>query len=216
MIMNIHEKLSKIQGELKVPKNNYNSFGKYKFRNNDDILEAVKPIAFKYGCYVLQNDEMLLIGERYYIKATTSISDGENEISATAYAREDDQFKGMSLPQLSGSTSSYARKYSANGLFALDDNKDDDSRKPQQKKPVAKKKAELTQDEKNKKLAQYLADKTSSIKTKEQFNDTYDNFTAQKWWKDNESFCKNWMGTFKKQLELSLSEIKEIENAITK
>ena len=127
--MNINEKLMNIQSELKVPKNLYNSFGKYAYRNTETILEGLKPLLVKHKVIINISDEVVLIGERYYIKATATIIDidkGE-KLSATAYAREDENKKGMDLSQLSGSTSSYARKYALNGLLAIDDTKDSDS-----------------------------------------------------------------------------------------
>ena len=128
--MNVYEKLMNIQAELKAPKSQYNSFGKYKYRNLEDILEALKPLLNKYKAIVNVSDEMILIGDRYYVKATARIFDIEksNEyVESTAYAREDQDKKGMDLSQLSGSTSSYARKYALNGLFAIDDTKDSDT-----------------------------------------------------------------------------------------
>lgn len=128
--MNVYEKLMNIQGELKAPKSQYNSFGKYKYRNLEDILEALKPLLAKYKAIINISDEIELTGDRYYVKATARIFDIEksNEyVESTAYAREDENKKGMDLSQLSGSTSSYARKYALNGLFAIDDTKDSDS-----------------------------------------------------------------------------------------
>ena len=128
--MNIYEKLMQIQVDLKAPKNQFNNFGKYKYRNLEDILEALKPLLSKYTAVINITDEIVLIGERYYVKATATIINAEQgvqEISSTAYAREDESKKGMDLSQLSGSTSSYARKYALNGLFAIDDTKDSDT-----------------------------------------------------------------------------------------
>lgn len=124
---NIVEKLSAIQVELKAPKSNYNSFGKYNYRSCEDILEGVKPLLDKYRVALTLNDEIVLIGDRYYIKATATLYDGEQSLSATAYAREGNEQRGMSEAQLTGSTSSYARKYALNGLFSIDDVRDDDS-----------------------------------------------------------------------------------------
>ena len=123
------KKLTNIQSTLKAPKGQYNSFGKYKYRNAEDILEAVKPLLAKQDCTLIINDEIVLIGERYYIKAVATIRDNENneEVSATAYAREADGKKGMDDAQVTGATSSYARKYALNGLFCIDDTKDADS-----------------------------------------------------------------------------------------
>ena len=124
----ILEKLLKIQKELKAPKNQRNNFGNYNYRSNEDILEAVKQLAHENGCIVTQEDELVNIGDRYYVKATTTLIEIETseKQSATAYAREEENKKGMDGSQITGASSSYARKYSANGLFAIDDTKDSD------------------------------------------------------------------------------------------
>jgi len=118
------EILNKIQKELKAPKNQYNAFGKYKYRSCEDILEAVKPLL--EDAILTINDEMVVIGERYYIKATATLTEADKSISATAYAREPEEKKGMDSAQITGATSSYARKYALNGLFLIDDTKDSD------------------------------------------------------------------------------------------
>lgn len=120
--------LLQIQSELKAPKGQYNSFGKYKYRSCEDILEAAKPICAKYGVILTLSDELVNIGDRYYIKATARITDGEgNTTEVTAYAREEENKKGMDGSQITGTASSYARKYALNGLFLIDDTKDHDS-----------------------------------------------------------------------------------------
>jgi len=117
--------LNKIQKELKAPKNQFNSFGKYNYRNCEDILEAVKPLL---GDAILTiSDEVVNIGNHNYVKATATIKNGDEIESTTAYAREALEQKGMNDSQLTGSTSSYARKYALNGLFCIDDTKDSDS-----------------------------------------------------------------------------------------
>lgn len=124
--MNFNEKIVKLQSKLKAPKNQYNSFGKYKYRSCEDIVEGVKPLTSELGLILLITDELVLIGERYYIKATAKLTDGENSIESVGLAREPDNKKGMDSSQLTGSTSSYARKYALNGLLAIDDTKDAD------------------------------------------------------------------------------------------
>ena len=121
------EKLVNIQNEIKVPKSSYNIFGKYNYRNVEAIQEAAKPICKKYGVVITVQDELIPVGDRFYIKATATISDGVNEIKTTAFAREPDAQKGMSEAQITGSSSSYARKYALGGLLLLDDLKDDDA-----------------------------------------------------------------------------------------
>lgn len=140
---NIMEKLMKIQVELKAPKNLYNSFGKYNYRNVESIQEALKPLLKKYNCMVSLSDDVIQIGDRVYIKAIAKIYDCETGDfhEVTAYARESDEKKGMDTAQVTGATSSYARKYALNGLFLLDDTKDVDSEEyqAQTKKPTTKK-----------------------------------------------------------------------------
>jgi hypothetical protein len=124
-MMNIHESLAQIQSVLKAPKNQFNSFGKYSYRSQEDILEAVKPLL--KGLVLNISDEIVLIGDRYYVKATATITDGTASVRSFAFARESEAKTGMDSAQLTGSTSSYARKYALNGLFAIDDAKDADT-----------------------------------------------------------------------------------------
>lgn len=131
--MNIYSELSRIQQELKAPKNLFNKFGNYYYRNAEDILEAVKPLL--NGLALIVNDEPVLVGDRYYIKATVTLTDGENNVSAVAYAREDEQKKGMDGCQLTGACSSYARKYALNALLLIDDSKDSDDNSLPPKNP---------------------------------------------------------------------------------
>lgn len=125
----IFKKLLEVQKGLKAPKGQYNSFGKYAYRSCEDILEAVKPLTTELGCVVLLTDDILNIGERYYVKATAKIIDAEtgDAVENVAFAREQDTKKGMDDSQVTGSCSSYARKYALNGLFAIDDQKDADA-----------------------------------------------------------------------------------------
>ena len=126
--MSVQTKLLKIQNKLKAPKNQYNSFGKYKYRNCEDILEALKPILKDEKATIIISDELVEIGGKSYIKANAVLTDTEDEksVSVSAYAREEDNKKGMDACQMTGCVSSYARKYALNGLFAIDDNKDSD------------------------------------------------------------------------------------------
>ena len=125
----ILEKLQKVQNEIKAPKNLYNSFGKYKYRNVEGILESFKPYGKKYGLALTISDEIVQIGERIYVKAIASLHDIETSesIQNTAFARESLEKKGMDDSQITGTASSYARKYALNGLFLLDDTKDADT-----------------------------------------------------------------------------------------
>lgn len=119
-----HEKLTAIQTEIKAPKNLYNSFGKYSYRNAEGICEAVKPFLKKYSLSLTLSDEIVNIGDKNYVKSTATISDGTDDKTVVAYAREADEKKGMDDSQITGATSSYARKYALNGMFLLDDTKD--------------------------------------------------------------------------------------------
>lgn len=123
----LKKKLILIQNELRAPKNQYNNFGKYKYRNQEDILEAVKPILKKYECSLWLNDEVEEFAGIPTIKATATLTDGEDYISVNAYAGIDPHKKGMDISQTFGASSSYARKYALNGLFLIDDTKDADS-----------------------------------------------------------------------------------------
>jgi len=127
--LNIYQKLQKIQKELKAPKSQNNAFGKYKFRSCEDIFEAVKPILIKNDCVLTLTDKLEIIGDRYYIMAKADLRCIENKdeiIEVTAYARETLDEKGKAESQITGSASSYARKYALNGLFLIDDTKDAD------------------------------------------------------------------------------------------
>lgn len=122
------KELIEIQKELKAPKSQTNSFGKYKYRSLEDILEALKPIMYAKKCYLIINDSVEMVGDRFYIKATATLFNDEGQsVSVTALAREENDKKGMDSAQLTGATSSYARKYALNGLFAIDDTKDADA-----------------------------------------------------------------------------------------
>lgn len=129
------QRVGDIQHKLKAPKGQYNSFGKYNYRSCEDILEGVKPLLKEHNLALLIDDEIVQIGERYYVKATAKITDGREIVSATAYAREPDTKKGMDESQITGATSSYARKYALNALLCIDDTKDADTM-DSSKKPV--------------------------------------------------------------------------------
>jgi len=122
------KKLLLIQKELRAPKKQFNAFGKYNYRSAEDILEAVKPLLFEQNYIITITDELVNLGDRYYVKATATIKDAESEdsTSVSAFAREEETKKGMDGAQITGSASSYARKYALNGLLAIDDNKDGD------------------------------------------------------------------------------------------
>ncbi len=119
--------LNKIQTELKAPKGQYNGFNKFHYRSCEDILEAVKPFLKKYEATLVINDEVVLVGNRYYIKATATLTSVDGTNTATAFAREEETRKSFDAPQITGSASSYARKYALNGLLAIDDTKDADA-----------------------------------------------------------------------------------------
>ncbi len=131
--------LLKIQNEIKAPKNQFNTFGKYKYRSCEDIMEAAKPVLNKYECLLTISDEIIDVGGRIYVKATAVISDGNTQVHTIAYAREAETKKGMDDAQITGSASSYARKYALAGLFLLDDTKDPDATNDENKKEEKKK-----------------------------------------------------------------------------
>lgn len=132
METNIFERLAIIQEKLKAPKDQYNSFGKYKYRSAEGILEAVKPILKEQNCILWITDEMVEVGGRVYVKATVNFTPSDMKglagpLQVSAYARESDTKAGMDCSQITGAASSYARKYALNGLFAIDDTKDADA-----------------------------------------------------------------------------------------
>ena len=143
----IYEELARIQQELKAPKSLFNRFGNYKYRSAEGILEAVKPLL--NGLALLISDELVFVGTRYYIKATATLTDGDDKISVDAYAREEEIKKGMDGCQITGSASSYARKYALNGLLAIDDTKDSDDDSMSPKNPDKSPEKEI-RDENNK------------------------------------------------------------------
>ena len=122
------KELIAIQSELKAPKSQFNKFGGYKYRKAEDILEAVKPLLAKQKCTLTITDDVVLIGNRIYVKATATIKNEKGECeTTTGWAREEESKKGMDGSQITGASSSYARKYALNGLFAIDDNADSDA-----------------------------------------------------------------------------------------
>ena len=130
----IYSELARIQHELNAPKTLFNKFGQYYYRNAEGILAAVKPLL--NGLALIVNDEPVLIGDRFYIKATVTLTDGEESVSAVAYAREDETKKGMDGCQITGACSSYARKYALNALLMIDDSKDSDDDSLSPKNPA--------------------------------------------------------------------------------
>ena len=139
--MSIYDKLSSIQEELNVPKGQYNSYGGFNYRSCEDILTAVKPLCRKYKTTLILTDELMYIGERYYVRAVARLHDLEKDsqtvpyIEVSAFAREEESKKGMDGSQVTGASSSYARKYALNGLFNIDDVKDSDFTNTAQKEP---------------------------------------------------------------------------------
>ena len=138
--MKLHEKLLAIQTKLKAPKGQYNKFGNFNYRSAEDILEAVKPLNAEQGLLLTITDEIKEVGGRIYVVATATVSDGTDELKVSAFAREPENKKGMDGSQITGATSSYARKYALNGLYAIDDNKDADTDEHKQQQDNAPKK----------------------------------------------------------------------------
>lgn len=137
----LNAELVKIQHDLKAPKDQRNNFGGYSYRSLENILESVKPLLAEAGLSIILSDDIVEVGGKAYVKATATISDGKESISNTAFAREDENRKGMSDPQITGACSSYARKYAVQGIFAIDDSKDPDTesyqRRQRDEKPIA-------------------------------------------------------------------------------
>ena len=159
--MGINEKLLSVQAELKCNKSQYNAFGKYYYRNAEDILEAVKPLLAKVKATITINDEIVNIANRFYVKATAKIIDIESGevVETNAYAREPENKKGLDESQITGSTSSYARKYALNGLLLIDDTKDSDYAPDSNSKPATAPKnkplSKETQEEINRRIMEY-------------------------------------------------------------
>lgn len=127
------KELIAIQSELKAPKSQFNKFGGYKYRKAEDILEAVKPLLNKQKCTLTITDDIVMVGNRIYVKATATIKNEKGEFeTTTGWAREEETKKGMDGSQITGASSSYARKYALNGLFAIDDNADSDTTNDEQ------------------------------------------------------------------------------------
>ena len=166
--------LIKIQQELKAPKNQFNAFAKYKYRSAEDIIEAAKPICHKYGYALMLSDEVIEVGGRVYVKATACLSNGEDNITCTGLAREEENKKGMDASQITGAASSYARKYALNGLFAIDDTKDADATNEHKDEVSEGQKAFLIEQLDKTKYSEdqkiVLAIKINAIKTLDEYN----------------------------------------------
>lgn len=145
--MTVFKKLLEVQSKLKAPKSQYNSFGKYAYRNCEDILESLKPILTEVKATVFISDDIINIEGRFYVKSTVTFVDVETgeQITNSALAREEETKKGMDGSQITGSSSSYARKYALNGMFAIDDTKDSDTTNTHGKEDNKKNKEELTE-----------------------------------------------------------------------
>lgn len=154
----LSKKILNVQTELKAPKNQYNSFGKYKYRSAEDILEGLKPLLAKHELLQTISDEIVLVGDRFYLKATVTVRHEEEKISVSGYAREALNKKGMDESQITGTASSYARKYALNGMWAIDDTKDADSSEYlEQSSKVSQKEAKPKQIPKPKEGSPYLS-----------------------------------------------------------
>lgn len=133
--LTIHEKLREIQKELKVPKSQFNQYGGYAYRNAEDIIEAVKPLNYKYGLLLIMADEVRMLGNRFYIVAKVTLTDGTESITVEGIAREEETKKKMDGSQITGASSSYARKYALNGLYSIDDSQTSDVTNEHENKP---------------------------------------------------------------------------------
>lgn len=165
---------------MKVPKGQYNSFGKYKYRSCEDIVEAVK-LMLPDGCILIITDDIQMIGDRFYVKATASLMYKDLHVSATAFAREALDKKGMDAAQITGAASSYARKYALNGLFAIDDTKDDDTDEMRKQREDAENKDKAEKLKKAKDWTNDFLNQASSITTKEDLDKLkHDNYATLK------------------------------------
>ncbi len=173
------KELIAIQSTLNAPKGQYNAFGKYKYRSCEDILGAVKPLLNKFGCTLTISDDVVMVGSRIYIKSTATITNsaGEKEVT-TAFAREEDQKKGMDGSQVTGAASSYARKYALNGLFAIDDTKDADTLNTsvQYTQPVSSPSPRQDDMDQGEMLRAYALPSINQARTKEDLARIYNDF----------------------------------------
>lgn len=182
---NFKARVCSAQAALKAPKGQYNSFGKYKYRSCEDILEAAKPLCTSLGLVLTITDEIVLVGERYYVKSTATLRDTESEetLSNVAYAREENEKKGMDVCQLTGATSSYARKYALNGLFCIDDTKDADTdeyaRQNNKQEPKNQEYPKLTCDNCSKVIVGYTNNHGRQVSPKEHIKQTKMKFGKQ-------------------------------------
>jgi len=182
----MRNKLHEMQKALKAPKSQNNDFGRYKFRSCEDILEAVKKV-LPEGVTVSLSDEMVLVGDRYYVKATAMVSDEKDSLETTAFAREADNKKGMDLAQVTGAASSYARKYALSGLFAIDDNKDSDTNEHKKQEDAAADRHAKEQDDLYNKISMNMLE-----------------------FEDGAEFKEWWVGTKKDRETLTLYQQKEL------
>lgn len=162
---NIYNKLMTIQSNLKAPKGQYNNFGKYKYRSCEDILESVKPLLAQHDCALVITDDIVMLGERIYVKATAKLISGSEHIESSAFAREEDTKKGMDSSQVTGAASSYARKYALNGLFCIDDTKDSDTTNTGQESSERDKAIKEAKSAKTMKELESVWNKYTSLKT---------------------------------------------------
>jgi hypothetical protein len=154
-----------IQSNLKAPKGQYNNFGKYKYRSCEDILESVKPLLSQHDCALVITDDIVMLGERIYVKATAKLICGSEHIESSAFAREEDTKKGMDSSQVTGAASSYARKYALNGLFCIDDTKDSDTTNTGQESSERDKAIKEAKSAKTMKELESVWNKYTSLKT---------------------------------------------------
>lgn len=196
------EKLLQVQTELKAPKDQWNDFSKFSYRSCEDILEAAKPLLSGQGILVTLSDELVQLGDRFYVKATATAILGADAYAVTAYAREQETKKGMDGSQITGSASSYARKYALNGLFLIDDNKEHDGDTTGKKK-----KAETKKPVKDDPAKQPVPDELLTFVA---IPDEYMAKTGEKngkpWEKHGFRFGKDWYSTFSNTQAKTLNE----------
>lgn len=208
--MGLETKLLAVQQALKCNKSQFNSFGNYHYRSCEDILEAVKPLCGQHGLTLTISDEIIVIGDRYYVKATAKVIDIDKEetIEVNAYAREAESVKGMSEPQITGSSSSYARKYALNGLFLIDDTREIDSFNNTKEQQAAKQGTKTTV---KKKTEQTAVAKAGQPPTREQEKQRYLQETVKK--ANNLNAMSLLPGIIKSQYKVSSSKELTLEQA---
>lgn len=196
--MNIYERLSHIQNEMNVPKNLYNKFGNYYYRNAETIMETAKPICSKYRTTLTVTDKIVCLEGRYYVEAISTLTswDDRSVIANTAYAREDESKKGMDGAQVTGSTSSYARKYALNGLFNIDDVKDNDTPEQKEESDAKSKQSQQKQTKPAEQPKQKEFDRSAILSKVRELEEKCEQVGVNIYSQENTAFIRSQVGDF--------------------